>query len=101
MILDRLGGAGQTLVSTYPPHTPLVPGTGIERLNSDDFSQGFAGGPRLDLIRHGDGGYDLEFSYFQIDGWSSAEASRPIMFLALLARRPTGWCSCRLAAFCS
>ncbi len=77
IILDRLGSTGQTLVSTYPPHTPLVPGTGIERLNSNDLNQGFAGGPRLGLIRHGDGGYDLEFSYFQIDGWSSSATIAP------------------------
>jgi hypothetical protein len=67
---ERVGGVNQTLVSSYPPHDPLVPGTGVERLNANDLHQGFAGGPRLDLIRHGDGGY-LEVSYFQIDGWSS------------------------------
>jgi hypothetical protein len=71
MCFERIGGVNQTLVSTYPPHNPLVPGTGVERLNADDLHQGFAGGPRLGLIRHGDDGYDLEVSYFQIDGWSS------------------------------
>ena len=68
---ERIGGVNQTLVTTYPPHYPLVPGTGIETLNANDLHQGFAGGPRIDLIRHGDCGYDLELSYFQIDGWSS------------------------------
>jgi hypothetical protein len=29
------------------------------------------------LIRHGDGGYDLELAYFQIDGWSSAKSVQP------------------------
>ena len=67
---ERIGGVNQTLVSTYPPHDPLVPGTGVERLNANDLHEGFAGGPRLGLIRHGDCGYDLEVSYFQIDGWS-------------------------------
>jgi len=68
---ERTGGIHQTLVSIYPPHDPLVPGTGVERLNVADLHQGFAVGPRFDLIRHGDRGYDLQFSYFQIDGWSA------------------------------
>jgi len=45
--------------------------SGAEALNSKDFQQGFRGGPRVGLIRHGDSGYDLELSYFQIDGWRS------------------------------
>lgn len=74
---DRVGGVNQTLVSTYPPHSPLILGTGTERLNSNDLVQGFSGGPRLDLIHHDDGGCDLELSYFQIDGWSSAKSVEP------------------------
>jgi hypothetical protein len=54
------------------PKTP-----GVEAFNSSDFQQGFAAGPRLDLIRHGDGGYDFELSYFQIDGWSSDKSIGP------------------------
>lgn len=77
MILERVGGASESLVSSYPPHIPLVPGTGVERLNSNDLDQGFAGGPRLSLVRHGDGDYDLELSYFQIHGWSSAVTVEP------------------------
>ncbi len=77
IILERIGSVNQTLVSTYPPHTPLILGTGTERLNSNDLDQGFSGGPRLDLIHHGDGGCDLELSYFQIDGWSSAKSVEP------------------------
>ena len=50
---------------------------GTEALNSNDFQQGFAGGPRVGLIRHGDDGYDLELSYFQIDGWSSSRSVYP------------------------
>lgn len=77
IILDRLGNAGQSLVTNYPPHLPLVPGTGVERLDSDDLNRGFAGGPRLGLIRHDDSGYDLELSYFQIDGWGSGASIAP------------------------
>lgn len=77
IVLDRLGSASQTLVSTYPPHTPLVPGAGIERLNSNNLNQGFAGGPRLSLTGHGDRGYDFELLYFQIDGWSSVASIAP------------------------
>ena len=39
--------------------------------------QGFHGGPRLDLVRRGDNGYDLELSYFQIDGWSGGGSVGP------------------------
>lgn len=68
---ERINGVHQTLVSTYPPHDPLVPGTGVERLNAADLHQGFAGGTRLGLVRHGDHDCDIEVSYFQIDGWDS------------------------------
>jgi hypothetical protein len=74
IILDRIGTASQTLVERVPYP---VPGPVTEALNSGDFQQGFAAGPRLDLIRHCDSGYDLEFSYFQIDGWSSDRSVGP------------------------
>jgi hypothetical protein len=76
IILDRIGSVNQTLVERVPGNVP--PSTpGIEALNSNDFQQGFAGGPRVGLIRHGDDGYDLELSYFQIDGWSSNRSVYP------------------------
>jgi hypothetical protein len=66
-------------------------------LNANDFRQGFHGGPRLDLIRHGDCGYDLELLYFQIDGWSDSKlfAGDPdtLLFTApgpLFATNPLG-----------
>jgi len=80
IILDRIGGGNQTLVERVPGTVPSkdVPNTaGTEALNSNDFQQGFAGGPRVGLIRHGDDGYDLELSYFQIDGWSSSKSIGP------------------------
>ena len=46
-------------------------------LNADDFHPGFEGGPRVDLIRHGDSGYDLELLYFQIDGWGNGTTIEP------------------------
>ena len=46
-------------------------------LTGNDFEQGFSGGPRLGLIRRGDCGYELELSYFQIDGWSSSRGVGP------------------------
>ena len=75
IILDRIGGGNQTLVSRVPHDEDPFANTGVEALNSSDFRQGFCGGPRLDLIRHGDSGYDLELSYFQISGWGD---NRPI-----------------------
>jgi hypothetical protein len=71
IILDRIGGANQTLVERVPLHDDPFKTLGAEALNSNDFQQGFCGGPRVGLIRHGDCGYELELSYFQIDGWSS------------------------------
>ncbi|MGA2069620.1 MAG: BBP7 family outer membrane beta-barrel protein [Thermoguttaceae bacterium] len=80
IILERIGGGHQTLVETVPRSVKLcdlynTPGT--EVLDSSDLQQGFCGGPRVDLIRHGDSGYDLELSYFQIDGWNSYRSVPP------------------------
>lgn len=83
IILNRIGGASQTLVERTPfTIPPVVPGPntpGTEALNSTDLQQGFSGGPRIDLIGHGDGDhpYDLEFSYFQTGGWNSDRAIGP------------------------
>jgi hypothetical protein len=77
IILDRIGGANQTLVERVPLHDDPFRTPGAEALNGNDFQQGFCGGPRVGLIRHGDCGYDLELSYFQIDGWSSARSVGP------------------------
>ena len=60
-------------------HTPPAPviGPTTEVLNATDLHQGFSGGPRLSLIHHGDDDGDLEFSYFQIDGWNSYQSIGP------------------------
>ena len=71
IILDRVGGGNQTLVERLSRSVKFedIAGTpGAVALTGNDF-QGFCGGPRVGLIRHGDCGYDLELSYFQIDGW--------------------------------
>ena len=81
--MERIGTVNQTLVSTYPvvapPSSPsqLIVGQGTERLNSDDLFQGFAGGPKIGLMCHGDDGYDWEFSFFQLDSWNSARSVAP------------------------
>ncbi|MGA2061134.1 MAG: BBP7 family outer membrane beta-barrel protein [Thermoguttaceae bacterium] len=72
IILDRVGSVDRTLIEEVPPPTFAAPST--ELLNANDLHQGFHGGPRLDLIRHGDCCYDLELLYFQIDGWSSTKS---------------------------
>jgi hypothetical protein len=89
MILDRSGSANQTLVERVAntPTPNRIPGSnsfgalfsapGTEALNGNDVEQGFYGGPRVDLISHGDRGYDWELSYFQIDGWSRNETVVP------------------------
>ena len=83
IILDRIGSVNQTLVERVPLKDDPFKTTGTEALNSNDFQQGFCGGPRLDLIRHGDNGYDVELLYFQIDGWSSFRGVGP--------DHPTDW----------
>jgi hypothetical protein len=82
IILARVGDGNQTLVTTYPVPAPpkqsqLIPGTGTERLNSSDFNEGVSGGASVDLIRHGDCGCDLEFSFFQTAGWSDTRSIPP------------------------
>jgi hypothetical protein len=79
ILFDRVGGGDQTLVEKLPSSVHFVdlPHTfGTTALTGNDF-QGFAGGPRIGLTRHGDSGYDLEFSYFQIDGWNSEKSTGP------------------------
>jgi hypothetical protein len=80
IVLDRIGGVPYALVETVPSSVPLnqlsnTPGTVI--LNGEDLQQSFSAGPKLDLIRHGDNGYDLELSYFSIDGWSDYRSIGP------------------------
>jgi hypothetical protein len=69
MIMDRIGTKSQSIVNSYYRTR--------EYLNSNDFHQGFYSGPRVGLIRHGDNCYDIEISYFQIDGWSSTRTITP------------------------
>ena len=64
---------------------------GTEVLNANDFQQGFSGGPRVGLIRHGDDGYDLELSYFQIDGWNDYRSVGPTPEYWLVMRAPGGF----------
>jgi hypothetical protein len=78
--LDRVGGASRTLVERVPGTVSFakVPNTpGIQALNSNDLNQGFSPGLRLGLIRHGDSSFDLELSYFQVNGWNSSTAVGP------------------------
>ncbi len=91
IILDRIGSVNQTLVERVPRSVPLrdLPNThGTELLDSNDLQQGFASGPRVDLVRHGDCGFDLELSYFQIDGWNSDRAIGPDRTDWLIMRSP-------------
>lgn len=80
IILDRIGSVNRTLVERVPGNVPLpnlstTPGT--KALNSNNFRPGFSPGGRIDVIRHGDSGYDLEVLYFQTAGWSSARSVGP------------------------
>ena len=59
------------------PAAEFEPVRGTVVLTGNDFQQGFAAGPRVDLIHHGDCGYDWELSYFQIGGWNSDRTIAP------------------------
>jgi hypothetical protein len=69
IVLGRVGTSNQTLIESWL--MTVGPTIESELLNSNDLDQGFHGGPRLGLIRHGSGRFDLELLYFQIDGWNS------------------------------
>jgi hypothetical protein len=85
--LERVGTFPSTLVSMV--HIP--PTLSTEVLNATDLHQGFAGGPRLGLIHHGDGDGDLEVSYFQIDGWDSYRSIGPTPNDWLVMTAPGGF----------
>jgi len=89
IILDRVGSVNQTLVATVPGLSPH--GQGTEALNATDLHQGFSGGPRLDLIHHGDDGTDLEVSYSQIDGWNACRSVGPTPGAWLVMQAPGGF----------
>jgi hypothetical protein len=83
IILDRVGGSNQTLVETVPrnvKYDDLRTTPGTEVLNGNDFQQGYRGGPRIDLIGHGDceHHYDLELSFFQIGDGSCDRTVGPV-----------------------
>ncbi len=80
IIFERLGSADRILVERVPGTVPFskVPDTpGIQALNSDDFHQGFSTGPKIGVIYHGDSGFDLQSSYFQVDSGSSTRSIGP------------------------
>jgi hypothetical protein len=95
VILDRLGSVPPyTLVETVSHSKPmkeLSATPGSEVLNATDLHQGFAGGPKLGLVRHGDDGYDLELTYFQINGWNDYQGIGPTPDYWLIMRAPGGF----------
>jgi hypothetical protein len=94
IMLDRVGGGNQTLVETVPrsvKYMDLFTTPGTEVLNSNDLQQGFCAGPRVELIRHGDSGCDLEVSYFQINGWLGDRTVVPDPADWLVMRAPGYW----------
>lgn len=106
IFLERCGGTSRTIVERVPgvPTVDRVPGStpfghlfttpGVEALNGNDFHPGFCGGPRINLIRHADSGYDLELSYYQVDDWRSDKTVVPNdPDECLVMRAPGQWIS--------
>ncbi|MGO9740786.1 MAG: BBP7 family outer membrane beta-barrel protein [Roseiarcus sp.] len=87
ILLQRLGGVNQTLVSRVPGSTPFFVQTppfydtatapGVEAFDSDQFRPGFSAGPKISLTYHDDSGYGVELSYFNIFDWSDTKAIGP------------------------
>jgi hypothetical protein len=91
IFMQRVGNVPYILVETVPssvPYVDLSKTAGTPVLNASDFSHSFSGGPRVGLVHHGDGGTDLEVSYFQIDGWDSYRAVGPTPDDWLVMRAP-------------
>lgn len=90
IIFDRIGSAPYALVQTVPHDQPYTnPGT--EVLDANDLHCDFAAGPKLDLTRHGDNGYDLELSYFQINEWNDYRSIGPTADYWLVMTAPGGF----------
>jgi hypothetical protein len=85
IVLERLGGVNRTLVERVPGSVPFYAPPnydtstypGAEAFNSNQFRQGFSAGPKIRLMYHGDSGYGVEFSYFNIFDQSATKTVGP------------------------
>lgn len=78
--LARIGGVNRTLIERVPGIIPFnatffTPGT--EAFNSSQFHQGFSAGPKIGLTYHGDSGYGVELSYFNVFDQRATRAIGP------------------------
>ena len=55
------------------------------------FERASPAGRAFGLIHHGDDGYDLELSYFQIDGWNDYRSVGPTPTDWLVMQAPGGF----------
>ena len=85
IVLGRIGGVNQTLVERVPgtvpffnpPYIDTLTARGVEAFNSNQFRQGFSAGPKISLTYHGDSGYGVELSYFNIFDQSASKTIGP------------------------
>jgi hypothetical protein len=85
IVLGRIGGVNQTLVTRVPGSVPFFDPPaedtftfpGSTAFNSNQFAQGFAAGPKVSVIYHGDAGYSFEFTYFNIFNQSATAVTGP------------------------
>jgi len=85
ILLERIGGGvNRTLVERVPGDVPFFKpphdtsnAAGVEAFNSNQFRQGFSAGPKMSLTYHGDSGYGVELSYFNIFNQSATEVIGP------------------------
>lgn len=80
IVLARTGGVDRTLVERVPGTVPFnatffVPGA--EAFNSNQFRQGFSAGPKITLTYHGESGYGVELSYFNVFDQRATRAVGP------------------------
>jgi hypothetical protein len=81
ILLQRIGGrVNQTLVSRAPGSVPFLVTAitpGVPAFNSDQFRQGFSGGPKIRLAYRDDSGLGFELSYFNVFNQTGTEAIGP------------------------
>ena len=80
ILLERLGGVDRTLVARVPGSVPFLAtsiATGTEAFNSNQFQQGFSGGPKVGVTYHDDSGFGVELSYFNVFNQSATTSIGP------------------------
>ena len=80
VVLARTGGVDRTLVERVPGTVPFLKTfttPGSEAFNSNQFQQGLFAGPKISLMYHGDSGFGVEVSYFNVFTQTASDTVGP------------------------